>query len=84
MKKILTLAIALITAQAASADVFVNGYFKSNGTYVMPHFRSMPNSTVLDNWSYIGNVNPYTGSIGTSTYGFGTDFGYDLDFGYGF
>jgi len=68
MKKILTLAIGLITAQAASADVFVNGYFKSNGTYVMPHYRTTPNSTILDNWSYRGNINPYTGKIGKRTF----------------
>ena len=36
------------TAQAVS----VNGYWKSNGTYVMPHFRTAPDSSVFNNYSY--------------------------------
>ena len=27
-----------------SDDVHVNGYYKDNGTYVKPHYRSVPNS----------------------------------------
>jgi len=68
MKKLITLALALITVSSALADVRVGGYFRSNGTYVQPHFRSSPNSTVIDNWSFKGNVNPYTGKIGTRSY----------------
>ena len=49
----------------AIADVQVKGYFRSNGTYVQPHYRSSPNSTGLDNFSTKGNVNPYTGKEGT-------------------
>jgi len=49
----------------ALADTFVNGYYKSNGTYVAPHYRSSPNSTTTDNWSTQGNTNPYTGQRGT-------------------
>jgi len=30
----------------------VNGYFKSNGTYVQPYYRTAPNDTKLDNLSY--------------------------------
>ena len=29
----------------------MDGYFKSDGTYVPPHFRSSPNSTKLDNYA---------------------------------
>ena len=43
----------------------VNGYYKSNGTYVQPHYRSSPNSTTSDNWSTLGNTNPRTGKSGT-------------------
>jgi hypothetical protein len=46
-------------------SVHVKGYYKSNGTYVQPHYRSSPNSTTLDNYSTKGNVNPYTGKEGT-------------------
>lgn len=47
------------------AAVRVNGYYKKNGTYVQPYYRSNPNSTKLDNYSTKGNINPYTGKIGT-------------------
>jgi hypothetical protein len=46
-------------------SVHVNGYVKQDGTYVAPHMRSAPNDTKLDNWSHKGNVNPYTGEVGT-------------------
>ncbi len=48
----------------AFADVYVNGYYRSNGTYVDPHYRSDPNHTASDNWSSWGNTNPYTGQKG--------------------
>ena len=47
------------------ADTYVRGYYRSNGTYVEPHYRSSPNSTTSDNWSNYGNVNPHTGETGT-------------------
>ena len=42
----------------------VSGYTRSNGTYVMPHVRTMPNTTNWDNFSTQGNINIYTGSTG--------------------
>ena len=45
--------------------VAVRGYFRSNGTYVQPHYRSGANGIASDNWSARGNVNPYTGKFGT-------------------
>ncbi len=66
MKKILIGIILTISMSTLLlADTYVNGYFKSNGTYVQPHYRSSPNSTKSDNWSTIGNTNPYTGKQGT-------------------
>jgi hypothetical protein len=50
------------------ADVYVSGYTRSNGTYVSGHYRSSPNHTKSDNFSTYGNVNPYTGKVGTKTY----------------
>ncbi len=64
MKLFLT-ALALIFASAALADTYVKGYYKKNGTYVEPHYRSSPNSTPNDNYSTKGNINPYTGKEGT-------------------
>ncbi len=54
-----------IAAPTFAQDVYVEGYVRSDGTYVEPHYRSSPNDTVLDNWSTKGNVNPYTGEPGT-------------------
>ena len=70
MKKVIMMiglisVIGLNLNTAANALVLVDGYFKSNGTYVQPHYRSSPNSTKSDNWSTIGNTNPYTGKQGT-------------------
>ncbi|MFV8379988.1 hypothetical protein [Flavobacterium sp. LB3R33] len=48
--------------------VQVDGYYKSNGTYVEPHVRTAPNNTIKDNFSTSPNLNPYTGSIGTIKY----------------
>jgi len=48
-----------------SRSVYVHGYTKKNGTYVAPHHRSAPNHTKSDNWSTKGNINPYTGKVGT-------------------
>lgn len=41
----------LATANTASAYVSVNGYFKSNGTYVAPHFRTSPDGYKWNNFS---------------------------------
>lgn len=45
--------------------VQVDGFYKSNGTYVEPYMRTAPNSTLIDNFSTSPNLNPYTGKIGT-------------------
>jgi len=50
------------------ADTWVNSYTRRDGTYVSGHYRSDPNSTVTDNWSFKGNTNPYTGKVGTNRY----------------
>jgi hypothetical protein len=66
MKLILgTLAALCLAGTAWAGDHYVNGYTRSNGTYVAPHFQSNPNNTTSDNYSTRGNVNPYTGQAGT-------------------
>lgn len=44
MKLTITLAALAVLAisQSADAQVMVDGYFRSNGTYVQPYTRSMP------------------------------------------
>lgn len=48
-------------------DVWVNGYWRSNGTYVQGHYRSSPDGVFENNWTTKGNRNPYTGAWGTRT-----------------
>ena len=64
--RLLILSIAALAFSAtASAQVHVRGYTTKSGTYVAPHYRSSPDSSKLNNWSTKGNVNPYTGQVGT-------------------
>lgn len=61
----------LTHAAGAAASVYVHGYFRSNGTYVQPHYRSNPDGNPFNNYSFPGNYNPYTGKTATgnpSTY----------------
>ena len=55
----------IIISGTAFADVSVRGYYRSNGTYVQPHYRSNPDGHSYNNWSTYPNVNPYTGRTGT-------------------
>ena len=45
------------------ADVWVNGYYKKNGTYVQGYWRSDPDSDPTNNFNYPGNINPYTRKV---------------------
>ena len=63
MKKIL-LALLLAVPATVLADVYVQPYVRSDGTYVQGHRRSDPNGSQSDNYSSRGNTNPYTGERG--------------------
>lgn len=65
MRMMIALMGAALIATPAMSQVHVKGYVKSDGTYVAPHYRSNPNSSTFDNYSTKGNVNPYTGKVGT-------------------
>lgn len=66
MRKLFISILALaVVATPAVAQVRVKGYVKKDGTYVAPHYRSSPDSSRSNNWSSQGNVNPYTGKVGT-------------------
>jgi hypothetical protein len=75
MKQIILAAALAIVATAAQAQYIgtgsnpnshpVQGYTTSSGTYVPPHEQTNPNSTQSDNYGTRGNVNPYTGAVGT-------------------
>ena len=47
----------------SSTDVWVSGYYRKDGTYVMGHWRSSPDGNPYNNWSFPGNINPYTGKV---------------------
>lgn len=67
MKRMLICAAVIVAAVpiSAQAQTRVGGYVRQNGTYVAPHYRSPPNSSVYDNYSTRPNVNPYTGATGS-------------------
>lgn len=71
MKKVVMLVVLLGLLVMFGETCFagsVNGYYRSNGTYVQPYYRSDSNGTVRDNYGYKGNYNPYTGKTETNYY----------------
>lgn len=62
---LLLLLFAAPMAADAAGSVRVRGYYKKDGTYVAPHYRSAPDSSKSNNWSSQGNYNPHTGKRGT-------------------
>jgi hypothetical protein len=62
----LVLAWALpVMAQFYGQDQNVRGHTRQDGTYVQPHHRTAPDNSRFNNYSTQGNVNPYTGQMGT-------------------
>lgn len=61
-------ALATLTGQAFAKDTYVRGHYRKDGSYVQPHYRSAPDSTVTNNYSFEGNRNPYTGNVGNNHY----------------
>ena len=57
----------LLSPVVVAKDVHVRGYTRKDGTFVAPHYRSAPDSSVNNNWSTSPNINPYTGQQGTRT-----------------
>ena len=71
MRKVLFVCLAgillAILPTLAMADNYVNGYYRSNGTYVDSYWRSDADSSPYNNYSYPGNTNPYTGKTATGS-----------------
>ena len=58
-------ALGCIPKASSNNDVYVNGYYRKDGTYVQGHYRTRPNGNKTDNYSYEGNINPHTNKVGT-------------------
>lgn len=79
MKTALAIVFVLAGITAASAQYGLSGtgsnpsshyvtpYTTSNGTTVQGHYQTNPNGTQTDNYGTQGNVNPYSGQVGTRT-----------------
>ena len=80
-KALLGVAMLLMASSSAWADVYVRGYYRGNGTFVQPHFRSDPDGNPYNNWSYPGNLNPHTGGIAPGNPDTYLDHYYDHDGG---
>jgi hypothetical protein len=70
MKKTL-ITLAVLTAgffgkAQAQSYTYVNSYQRNDGGYVSSHYRSSADGYSGNNWSYSGNINPFTGKVGTS------------------
>lgn len=50
---------------AQTKQIWVNGYYKSDGNYVSGYYKSVPDNTSTNNYSYYNNINPNTGNQGT-------------------
>lgn len=63
-KWIIFLIVFLFSAADILADVSVKGYYRRDGTYVRPHYRSSPDSTKSNNYGPSKNdfelMNPKT------------------------
>jgi len=69
MKKVfLILVMGLILlysySQVNPNSKYQRGYYKKNGTYVQPHYKTVSNKTNADNYSTKPNSNTYTSKKG--------------------
>lgn len=62
-------ALAVLAGAANARQVYVPGFYRPNGVWVAPHYRTVPDGTVYDGavypngTPYTGAVNPYTGTV---------------------
>ena len=68
LTKLALAAVILTTAVSAQAET-VRGYFRNNGTYVAPHYRTPANGTPYDNLSYRGYPSQQPGYVSPRSYG---------------
>ena len=61
MTLVLLFGVAAASYVEAQSRVRVRGYFRKDGTYVRPHYRTAPDGIPYNNYSFPGNYNPNTG-----------------------
>lgn len=61
MKIFISLLFLFLIFTNSFASVHVRGYNKKSGKYVMPHYRSCPNSKKYNNYSSKYNVSSHAG-----------------------
>jgi len=77
------LGLVMLIGTVAHAE-YVNGYTRSNGTYVQGYNRTSADSSLYNNYSTRGNTNPYTGRAGTvnpNSYNRQTSYGSSSSYG---
>ncbi|WP_147406486.1 hypothetical protein [Pseudomonas reidholzensis] len=62
---LVSLTLGFCAETVCAKDVYVGAYTRSDGTHVQAHYRSAPDGNLGNNWSTLGNINPYTGEPGT-------------------
>jgi hypothetical protein len=69
---------AALAGAADAGQVYVPGFYRPNGVWVPPHYRTVPDGTVYDGVDpsvnpYTGQtvVNPYTGGVVPHAYPYG-------------
>lgn len=65
MKNMLLVLVALFSISALADDVYVQGHYRQDGTYVEGYHRTSNDDTVNNNYGTVGNSNPYSGYDGT-------------------
>jgi len=59
MKKVyLVLLLGLLLAPAGYSQTYVDSYSRSNGTYVQGYYRTNPDSSIYNNYSYQPSSTP--------------------------
>ena len=64
---LLFIPIITFIGEGVKAYLWIDGYQRKDGTPVRGHWRTEPNDSIYDNYSYPGNFNPNNGSSGNKS-----------------
>lgn len=63
---IMIIAVQVLNANFAYADlsdIYIDPYYRQDGTKVEGHYRTFPDNIPYNNYSFPGNTNPYTNEL---------------------